>query len=416
MKAKSYDISKHTVLEAYKKVKANRGAGGVDKLSLEGFDKDLENNLYKIWNRMSSGSYFPPAVKEKQIDKGEGKVRILGIPTVGDRVAQMVAKLHLEPIVEPLFHRDSYGYRPKRSAKQALTVARQRCWKKHWVIDLDIKGFFDNLDHERILKAVRHNTSTPWLLTYIERWLKAPMQLEDGTLQERTKGSPQGGVISPLLANLFMHYAFDTWMEREFPHIQFARYADDVVVHADSKKEAEHILQRIGQRLKECELELHPEKTKIVYCGRDNQTGKHELRKFDFLSYTYKLRKMNDSQGQAFISCNPAVSGKKASYIKETISNWKIPSKCCTRNLNEIAELVNPIVRGWKNYYGYFLKGELQKVLLSLELALIKWAVKKYKRFKGSRKKASTWLKKIARRDPTLFSHWNSRGWGATGL
>ena len=249
-KAKSYAISKQVVWEAYKRVKANRGAAGVDGESLAAFEQDLKNNLYKIWNRMSSGSYFPPPVRLVEIPKGNtGKTRPLGIPTVSDRIAQTVVKMYFEPQVEPYFHPDSYGYRPGKSALEAVGVTRQRCWRQDWVIDLDIKGFFDNLDHALVLRAVRHHTQVPWILLYVERWLKAPVQREDGTLEERTKGSPQGSVVSPLLANLFLHYAFDEWMRRHYPHIQFARYADDTVIHAKSLSQAEHVLEAVRKRL-----------------------------------------------------------------------------------------------------------------------------------------------------------------------
>lgn len=224
---KSYEISKHVVLEAFKRVKANKGAAGIDGEVLETFEGNLKNNLYKIWNRMSSGSYFPPAVKAVEIAKKNGGTRMLGVPTVADRVAQMVAKIYFEPRVEPYFHPDSYGYRPGKSAVDALKVTRQRCWKYDWVLEFDIKGLFDNIDHEVLMKAVCKHTDNPWVILYIERWLKAPFQMPDGTAQERTKGTPQGGVISPILANLFLHYAFDKWMEKHHRNKPFARYADD---------------------------------------------------------------------------------------------------------------------------------------------------------------------------------------------
>ena len=293
--AKSYVISKQVVWEAYLKVKANHGAAGVDGESLAAFEKDLKNNLYKIWNRMSSGSYFPPPVRVVEIPKASGGLRLLGIPTVGDRVAQMVVKMHLEPLVEPHFHPDSYGYRPGKSALDAVATARQRCWRYGWVIDLDIRGFFDNLDWELVLKAVRHHVQAPWILLYIERWLKAPAQKQDGSQEARTKGSPQGAVISPLLANLFLHYAFDAWMQRTYPDIPFERYADDVIIHATSQAQAEQVLAAVRQRLRECRLELHPEKTRIVYCPDSDRKGQHEHIQFDFLGYTFRPRRAKNS-------------------------------------------------------------------------------------------------------------------------
>ena len=269
LEAKPFSISKHLVAKAYRLVKANRGAAGVDRQTVEAFEEDLKGNLYKIWNRMSSGSYFPPPVRLVEIPKGDGRMRPLGIPTVADRVAQMVVKLTLEPLVEPVFHPDSYGYRPGKSALDAVGVARKRCWRMDWVIDLDIRDFFGSLDHDLLLKAVRHHTELKRIHLYVERWLKAPVQRVDGTLEARTAGTPQGGVISPLLANLFMHYAFDEWMRRTFPSVPFERYADDVVIHCVSQAQARSVLAAVRKRLSECNLELHPEKTKVVYCKDD---------------------------------------------------------------------------------------------------------------------------------------------------
>jgi RNA-directed DNA polymerase len=261
--AKPYSISKNSVWEAWKKVRANQGAAGVDAESVAEFEADLKNNLYKLWNRMSSGSYFPPPVRMVAIPKSGGGKRMLGIPTVTDRVAQMVAKVYLEPKLEPRFHPDSYAYRPGKSALDAVGKARERCWQYDWVLDLDIRGFFDNLDHDLLMRAVRAHTDCRWILLYVERWLKAPAQREDGTLVAREKGTPQGGVISPLLANLFLHYEFDEWMRRNYPHIPFERYADDIIVHCKSETQAKQRRDAIEQRLGECNLQLHPEKTRI---------------------------------------------------------------------------------------------------------------------------------------------------------
>jgi RNA-directed DNA polymerase len=225
--AKPFSISKKVVVEAYKRVKANGGAAGVDAEGIEAFERDLKNNLYRIWNRLSSGTYFPPPVRSVEIPKKDGGARRLGIPTVADRVAQTVVKMYLEPGVEPHFHPDSYGYRPGKSAADALAMTRQRCWRYDWAIDLDIRGFFDNLDHALMMRAVGRYTQCRWILLYVKRWLEAPMQLEEGTLAPRTKGTPQGGVVSPLLANIFLHLAFDDWMRRTHPDVPFERYADD---------------------------------------------------------------------------------------------------------------------------------------------------------------------------------------------
>ena len=234
-KTKSFCISKSTVWEAYKRVRANKGAAGCDKQSLKEFEIGLGNNLYKIWNRMSSGSYMPQPVLRVEIPKGDGDFRLLGIPTVSDRIAQMTVKICLEPELERVFHEDSYGYRPEKAALQAVELARKRCWRYDWVVDLDIKGFFDSLDHELMMRAVQKHTSQKWVLLYIERWLKAPVQFQDGSIVERTQGAPQGGVISPLLANLFLHYAFDMWLQRNYPKNPFERYADDSAPRAQRR-------------------------------------------------------------------------------------------------------------------------------------------------------------------------------------
>jgi RNA-directed DNA polymerase len=321
---KPFYISKQVVVEAYKRVKANKGSAGVDEVSMGEFEKDLRNNLYKIWNRMSSGSYFPPPVKIVEIPKGDGKMRTLGIPTISDRIAQMVAKLYLEPVIDPLFHEDSYGYRPGKSAINAVDRARTRCWKYDYVIDLDIKGFFDNLDHELIMKAVQKHTKSKWMLTYIERWLKAPAQNGKGDLINREKGTPQGGVISPLLANLFLHYALDEWMKRNHPSNPFERYADDVVVHCKTEVGANNLRKAIEKRLNECKLELHPEKTKIVYCKDANRKGSYSNEKFDFLGYTFRPRSSKNRHGQIFTNFSPAVSNKAKTKMTQTMRKWKI--------------------------------------------------------------------------------------------
>jgi RNA-directed DNA polymerase len=314
--------------------------------------------------------------------------------------------MHLEPLVEPHFHADSYGYRPGKSALDAVATARQRCWRYDWVIDLDIKGFFDNLDWKLVVKAVRHHVQAPWILLYIERWLKAPVQKQDGSRQERTKGSPQGAVISPLLANLFMHYAFDAWMQRTYPNIPFERYADDVIIHAKSRAQAEQVLEAVRQRLRECRLELHPEKTKIVYCQDSDRKGQHEHIQFDFLGYTFRPRRAKNRWGKFFVSFLPAISNKAAQAIQETIRNWRLAATRNNQSLEDIARLVNPSVRGWVNYYGRFYRSALTPALRHLERALIRWACRKYKRLRRHYTNAAHWLGRVARRDPQLFVMW----------
>ena len=345
-------------------------------------------------------------MKLVEIPKSGGGTRSLGIPTVSDRVAQTVVKMVLEPLVEPHFHEDSYGYRPGRSAHEAVGVARKRCWRANWVVDLDIKGFFDNLDHALVLKAVGHHTDIPWVRLYIKRWLLAPVELKDGTRQERTRGTPQGGVISPLLANLFMHYAFDVWMQRRFPLFQFERYADDAVVHCVSEAHASHVLSAIRERLAECKLELHPDKTKIVYCKDDDRRGEFEHITFDFLGYTFQPRRARNRHGKFFVSFLPAISGKAAKAVRKTIREWRMASTKNHRSLEDLARLVNPVIRGWNNYYGRYYRSKWIGILRHMERALVNWVCRKYRRFRRRERAAVYWLGRIALREPNMFAHW----------
>ena len=404
-RAKPFRISKKLVWEAYKRVKANKGAAGVDEESITDFERDLKNNLYKIWNRMSSGSYFPPAVRTVAIPKSGGGQRLLGIPTVSDRIAQMVVKLEFEPELEPIFHEDSYGYRRGKSAVDAVRMARERCWRLDWVIDLDIQGFFDNLDHELLLRAVRKHTDCKWIVLYIERWLKAPVQMEDGALVEREKGVPQGGVVSPLLSNLFLHYAFDEWMRRNHPRIPFERYSDDIVVHCISKYQATEMTKRIGQRLVACRLALHPEKTRIVYCKDGRRKGNHSNVKFDFLGFSFQPRMVRRRGGGLFLGYTPAVSMKAAKRMRDVIRSWQLHNRS-DKSLEDLARKLNPVVRGWVNYYGNFTRSALRSVFNPLHFILAKWAMRKYRRLRGRPNRARRWLKRIRNSNPELFAHW----------
>ena len=404
--AKPYMISKQTVMEAYKKVRTNRGAAGVDEETIKEFEEDLKDNLYKIWNRMSSGSYFPPAVRRVEIPKdGSKKMRKLGIPTVSDRIAQMVGKMYLEPIVEPIFHDDSYGYRPGKSAIDAVGKARERSWKYDWVLDVDIKGFFDNIDHELMMKAVRKHTDCKWILLYIERWLKAPVQLEDGTLEIRDKGTPQGGVISPLLANLYLHYAFDEWMKRRLPDLPFERYADDIVLHCKTEVESLRVKELLEKRLADCRLELHPEKTKTVYCRDGNRQKDYSNTSFDFLGYTFRARLVKTKKGDYFVGFNPGVSNKSKKRLLDKMRKLKIHRKVRT-DLEDLAKRMNPILRGWINYFDKYHKTAIYPILTHVDDLLVSWAVNKYKSFNRSRKRAYHWIRSIAKREPNLFAHW----------
>ena len=403
--AKPFTISKGLVWQAWLRVKANKGVAGVDGQSLADYECNLGGNLYKLWNRMSSGSYFPPPVMRVDIKKKDGGTRPLGIPTVADRIAQTVVKLIVEPLVEPVFHENSYGYRPNRSAHDALAVARKRCWRRNWVIDLDIKGFFDNLDHDLMMRAVEHHIKEPWVLLYIKRWLQAPVESE-GDQIERTKGTPQGGVISPLLANLFMHYAFDRWLERNIPNVWFERFADDALVHCYTKQEAESVLEKIRLRLLDCGLTLHPVKTKLIYCKDEYRPEKHEHTSFDFLGYTFRPRMTRSRNGRYFVSFLPAISKASAQHIRDTIRKLEIPTKRSRYSLPEIAKLINPYVRGWINYFGKFYPSEMKKALYYVETTLVRWAMGKYKKLRGHKVRAARCLGRIAHRVPMLMAHW----------
>lgn len=416
IEAKPYEISWKVVWEAYERVKKNRGGAGVDGETMEQFETNLQGNLYKIWNRLSSGSYFPPPVKRVEIAKPDGRKRPLGIPTVADRIAQTVAKMYLEPVVEPKFHADSFGYRPGQSALDAVGVCRERCWRYDWVVDLDIQGFFDNLDHDRVMKIVRYHTDLPWIPLYAERWLKAPALLEDGTLVERTSGTPQGGVISPLLANLFLHHALDDWLARRQPDLRFERYADDVVIHCESEKQAETVLEAVRERLRRNGLELHPVKTKIVYCQDDDRRESYERKKFEFLGYTFRPRRARNRWGKFFVSFLPAIGDKAAKTIRQTIRDWRIGSKKHNQSLEDLARLTDPHVRGWMNYYGRFYRSKLIQVLRYLNRVLAIWVRRKFKRYRRRKRASRRWLMRVAARDPNLLVLWRlgvkpSAGW-----
>jgi RNA-directed DNA polymerase len=407
---KPFEISKQAVWEAYQKVKANKGAPGVDAVSLEEFGKDLKDNLYKIWNRMSSGSYFPPPVRAVEIDKPHGGgTRILGVPTVADRVAQTVVARVLEGKVEQIFHADSYGYRPGRSALDAVGACRTRCWKTDWVIDLDIRKFFDSVPWPLIIKAVEANTDLPWVVLYVRRWLKAPLQLPDGTLQQRDRGTPQGSAISPALANLFLHYAFDAWMAREFPNVPFERYVDDAVVHCVSERQARQVLTAIKERMAHVGLALHPDKTRIVYCQDDKRRGSYEHTSFTFLGFTFRARGARTRNGRMFTSFLPAVSKDALKKVNAVVRSWRLHRRT---NLAEadLARAINPIVRGWMNYYGAFYRSALYPLLARINAYLMRWLREKFKRLQGRKAARAAWERAVANR-PRFFAHWTWVTW-----
>jgi len=402
---KPFTIEKRRVYEAYKAVKSNKGAAGVDGQTIEQFEADLKGNLYKIWNRMSSGTYFPPPVRAVSIPKKSGGERILGVPTVSDRIAQMVVKQLIEPDLDPIFLPDSYGYRPRKSALDAVGVTRERCWKYDWVLEFDIRGLFDNINHELLLRAVRKHVKCKWALIYIERWLKAPME-QDGIRKERTLGTPQGGVISPILSNLFLHYTFDLWMKRTHPDLPWCRYADDGLVHCRTEQEAEALKAELRARLAECHLELHPTKTKIVYCRDGKRKGTYPNVKFDFLGYCFRPRWFKKSRDNSmFCGFNPAVSPSALKTMRSTIRDLNIRRQT-QLSLADIARTLNPLVRGWIEYYGRYAPSALSPMLRYVNQTLVRWAMRKFKRFRAHKIRASRFLQKLVREKMSLFVHW----------
>jgi RNA-directed DNA polymerase len=404
-KVKPFAIPKTMVWEAYRRVAGNKGAAGVDGRALDEFEADLRDNLYKIWNRMSSGSYFPPPVKAVEIPKPHGGgVRTLGVPTIADRVARTVVAMYLGERAEPRFHRDSYGYRPNKSALEAVGVCRQRCWKYDWIIDLDVQKFFDEVPWDLIVKAVEAVTDCRWVLLYVKRWLAAPLQYPDGTLVERDKGTPQGSAVSPILANLFMHYAFDAWMARNYPGCPFERYADDAVVHCRSRRQAEAVLAGIAARMSEVGLRLHPEKTRVVYCSDGKRRGEHEHAQFTFLGFTFRARKARARGGGYFTSFLPAISIEALKAKGVELREMRIHRRT-NLSLDDLARWLNPIVAEWMNYYGRFYWTVMDSLLQRVNTYLRRWAGKKYRRL-GAFKRFKRWWTRVLEREPGLFAHW----------
>jgi group II intron reverse transcriptase/maturase len=377
----------------------------VDGCSVEDFEKDLRGNLYKIWNRMSSGSYFPPPVRAVEIPKPQGGgIRVLGVPTVADRVAQTVVAARLEKEVEPRFHPDSYGYRPGRSALDAAEKCRERSFKTDWVIDLDIQKFFDSVPWDLMVKAVEANTDQRWVVLYVERWLRAPLLLPDGTLLQRDRGTPQGSAVSPVLANLFLHYAFDMWMAREFPTVPFERYVDDVVVHCVSERRAMKVAEAIRNRMEEVGLRLHPDKTRIVYCKDANRRGSYEHTSFTFLGFSFRVRAAHSRHGVTFPCFLPAISKEALKRISAEVRRWRIHRRT-GQTFAQLARTINPIVRGWMQYYGAFYRSALKPLLRRINAYLVRWIRRKYKRLAGFNK-AKECFQGITQRYPGMFAHW----------
>jgi group II intron reverse transcriptase/maturase len=404
-KDKSFAIPKPMVWEAWRRVRANKGAPGVDGQDLEAFEADLRDNLYKIWNRMSSGSCFPPPVKAVEIPKPHGGgVRMLGVPTIADRVAQTVVAMNLEVRAEQRFHPDSFGYRPGKSAHEALAACRQRCFEYDWVIDLDVQKFFDEVPWDLVLRAVEAVTDCRWVLLYVKRWLRAPLQHPDGALEQRSKGTPQGSAVSPILANLFMHYAFDSWMVRNVPGCPFERYADDAIVHCKTLRQAQYVLGRITARMQEVGLRLHPDKTRIVYCKDGRRRGEHEHTSFTFLGYAFRARGARTKTGVNFTGFLPAISPEALKAKSAELRKMRIHRRT-DLSLDDLARWLNPIIAGWINYYSRFYRTALDPLLQRINVYLRRWAGRKYKRLR-TRKRFHQWWTGLQARQPRLFAHW----------
>lgn len=409
-KSKPYPITETQVWEAYRLVRKNGGECGIDDVSIADVQANPSKHLYPVWNRLASGSYLAPPVRRAEITKEDGSKRPLGIPTVSDRVAQAVIAQELEGIAEPRFHDSSYGYRPKKSAHDAVETARINCWNYAWVIDMDIKGFFDNIDHGLMIKALRYFTNKKHIILYAKRWLKAPIQLKDGTLVENTeKGTPQGGVISPMLANIFLHVVFDEWMNIHFPDCPFERYADDVIIHVKNETYARKILKTVRARFEACKLELHPEKTKLVYCDRKGRRKRKAVKhtKFDFLGFTFRPRKVLTKHGYLMYGFSPAISPKRSKRIVATCRKLRF-HRWVHMDIHQLSHALAPKIRGWLNYYGKYHLSEMKSAFLHLNRRLAKWAFNKYKRFKRRKTVyyALKWLRGLAKRFPYLFQHW----------
>ena len=414
MTTKPFVIPKRLVWEAYQCVKANQGSAGIDAVSIEEFERNHNSHLYRIWNRLSSGSYFPPPVKAVPIPKKSGGTRILGVPTVGDRIAQTAAAMVLEPLLEPVFHADSYGYRPGKSAHHALAVTRQRCWRSDWVLEYDIRALFDEIDHSLLLKALHHHCDERWVLLHVERWLSAPIQGPDGEVSGRAKGVPQGGPLSPILANLFLHYALDHWLERHHPDIPFCRYADDGILHCKTESQAQQLREQLAERLKDCGLELHPQKTRVVYCKDSRRTQTHEHIQFDFLGYTFRPRRVADRHGRIHTGFTPAVSRQAMKAMRQSLRQRRL-FKHSELSVEELAALLASPVRGWMAYYCRFRGSEFQAVANYIDHSIVRWAMRKHKRLRGHKQRAFAWLDRLKRKSPALFPHWCGRGGFAVG-
>ena len=399
---KSIPVTQKMVLEAYKEVRKKGKTGGVDKIDIEEFEKKAKDYLYKIWNRMSSGSYFPPPVKRVYIAKKGGAKRPLGIPTIGDRIAQMVVKQKIEVRLEKVYHRSSYGYRRGRSSHGAVEKVLENTKKYPWVLDVDIKGFFDNVDHVNLMKALELHIEEHWIRLYIRRWLKAGVE---GGSEVNQKGTPQGGVVSPILANLFLHYTIDKWFEIKYPKLEMVRYSDDSIFHCRTKREAEKLKQSLQERLEECGLEMNVDKTKIVYCKDYRREGDYPNKSFDFLGFSFKP---TTKKGRSlFLSYDAGISKESRKKIREELRRTKF-HRWTNHKLEDVSKQLNPKIRGWVNYYGKYGKYALKEALIKLDRRIVKWVLNKYGKLKYGINRAYRWLKRAKKKFPNLFAHWRN--------
>ena len=399
---KPFEIPKSLVWAAYHDVRKNRGAPGCDGQTLADFDQQRDRNLYKIWNRLCSGSYFPPPVREKRIPKDNGKERVLGIPTVADRIAQGAVKRFAEAKLDPIFHDDSYGYRPGKSAHDALRQCATRCWQYSWVLEVDISAFFDHVRHDLVIRALEHHEMPSWVILYCRRWLEAPMQSVEGEVIARPRGTPQGGVISPLLANLFLHYAFDCWMQREHRYVSFERYADDIVIHCRWMKDAVRLREQLAERMQQVGLTINEEKSRIVYI--DTFQRRNVATSFTFLGYDFKVRTLQNYKGELYRKCMPGASMKAMRRITQTIKHWRI-HRSTADDLRVFAQRHNAVLRGWIEYYGKFWYRNFSYRLWSaMQSRLLKWTKAKYR---ISTRQAQHRLNLARQENPQLFAHWS---------
>jgi RNA-directed DNA polymerase len=400
---KPFGVTGYEVWEAWQQVRANKGAPGVDGQSIAAFEERLEDNLYRVWNRMSSGTWFPPPVRAVEIPKAGG-TRTLGVPTVADRVAQTVAASRIGVVTEGFFHRDSYGYRPGRGMHDALAVTRKRCWDYDWVVDLDVEKFFDSVPHDLVVRSVEGLGLPPWVLLYVKRWLAAPAMMPDGEVRARDKGTPQGSAVSPVIANLFLHWAFDAWMDREFPDCPFERFADDAVIHCKSQARARQVLAALEQRMGEAGLRLHPEKTQIVYCKDSNRRGPWDGPvSFDFLGYAFRPRDTMGKNGR-FTGFDLAASPKAVKRMSEAVAGWQL-HRHVNLTWEQLTDWIAPVIRGWTDYYGRYRKSELYPLLARINHHIQKWIRAKYKRLRPVKAMRRAW-ERVITQNPGLLPHW----------